>query len=1071
MKRILLLCSVFTFALLGEAWAQERTITGKVTSAEDNSSLPGVNVSVKGTTNGTTTSANGTYQLSVPTDATLVFSFIGLLTQEVEVGTRTTVDVRLRADQKQLNEVVVVGYGTQQKRDITGSVTQIKGTDVSSLPVQSFEQGLQGRAAGVSITTPNGVLGNPPIIRIRGVNSISSSSQPLIIIDNLPISNEANVIGFTVSNALSDLNPSDIESYEILKDASATAIYGSRAANGVILITTKKGKKGKPSVNIDSWVGITEPFRKFDVLNAEEYVQMKNEGYKNWVEGGNSLVNNRTVQQGIARLDTIGGKIVDTDWNDVVFRRGLQQNYAINVSGATDQTSYLFSAGYTNQQGMLRANSFRRYTTRVNIEHKIIDRLTVGANVQYANSVGQSPNSGVTAAFNTSGLGRIPLVQPPNVPVYNEDGSYNIDVVNNRLGVGNNAPSTLGLNFPNPQPELDLNKSTNETNRIFGNIFLDLRLLEGLNLRTTYGLDNLNVEGFQFQSPVHGDGFAAAGLVNNILFKNRLFNWQNTLNFTRKFNQLNLTTLLGTEWQETTSDGWGGSRQGVADNFFNTFQGTFFTNNPPVGNLQTKNGLLSYFARVNLSLADKYLLSANVRRDGFSALAAGNKWGNFWGASAGWRLSEENFIKGLEWDFLSDFKIRGSIGTVGNTFLPTNFGSLALYNGGLYGTVGGTFTYGQAASAQLRWESNTKLDLGVDAAFFNNRLQLEFAYYRNDLSDLVLFNPEPPSKGIPGSPPGALPFIPGNAILANVAKMKNSGIELTINTTNIDRGGFVWTTGFNISTLRNEVQQLDANNNDINTTTGGLEQTNITRVGESIGSLYAVPWVRVNPANGRAVFRNRNGAEVQYNHAAPAASRWTYVSDNSVAPSPAGDRVMAGTTLPKWFGGLNNTFKYKNFDLNIFLQFSGGNKIYNGTKAGLLDQRMWNNSTEVLQRWTTPGQVTTVPRVVYGDNFSNGSAFAITRNIESGDFLRFRNIVLAYNFRDLPFIQKAGLNNVRLYAQVQNAFIITKYTGSDPEVSTNGAAQGFQTSNLAPGVDRNSTPQARTYTLGINVIF
>jgi TonB-dependent starch-binding outer membrane protein SusC len=1060
MKRILLLCSVFMFVLLGQAWAQERTITGRVTSAEDNSTLPGVNVSVKGTTNGTTTSANGTYQLNVPANSTLVFSFIGLVSQEVEVGNRTTIDVRMRADLKELGEVVVVGYGTQQKRDITGSIAQIKGTEIASLPVQSFEQGLQGRAAGVIITTPNGVLGNAPIIRIRGVNSISSSSQPLILIDNLPISNAANTIGFTVSNPLGDLNPSDIESYEILKDASATAIYGSRAANGVILITTKKGKKGKPSVNIDSWVGLTEPFRKFSVLNAQQYVQMKNEGYRNWVEAGNSLVSGRTVEQGIARLDTVGGRVVDTDWSKEVFRMGLQQNYAINVSGATDQTAYLFSAGYTNQQGMLQANNFRRYTTRVNIEHKIIDRLTVGANVQYSNSLGQSPNTGVTGAFNTSGLGRIPLVQPPNVPVYNEDGTYNIDAVNNRVGIGNNAPNAVGLNFPNPRPELDLNKSTNETNRIFGNIFLDLKIVEGLNLRTTYGLDNLNVEGLLFQSPVHGDGFPLGGLANNVLFKSRLFNWQNTINFTRKFDQLSLTALAGTEWQQTTFDGWGASRQGVADPFFNTFQGTFLTNNPPVGNIQTKNGLLSYFGRVNLSFADKYLISANIRRDGFSALAAGNKWGNFWGVSAGWRLSEENFIKGLEWGFLTDFKIRGSYGTVGNTFLPTDFGSLGLYNSGLYGPVGNTFVFAQAASSNLRWESNKKLDLGVDASFFNNRLQVEFAYYRNDLSDLVLFNPEPPSKGIPG-----------NAILSNVAKMKNSGIELAINTTNIDRGGFVWTTGFNISTLRNEVQQLDVNNSDINTFTGGLEQTNITRVGESIGSLYAVPWLGVNPANGQAMFRNRAGREVQYNHAAPAASRWTYVSDGAVAPAPSGDRVLAGNTLPSWFGGLNNTFKYKGFDLSIFLQYSGGNKIYNGTKAGLLDQRMWNNSTEVLQRWTTLGQVTTVPRVVYTDNVSNGSAFAITRNVESGDFLRFRNIILAYNFRDLPFIQRAGLNNVRLYAQVQNAFIITKYTGSDPEVSTSGAAQGFQATNLAPGVDRNSTPQARTYTLGINVVF
>jgi TonB-linked SusC/RagA family outer membrane protein len=1039
--------------------AQDRTVSGRVTSADDGSAVPGANVVVKGTTNGTTTDSGGRYNISVPDNATLVVSFIGLITQEVAVGNRSTVDVRLASDVTGLNEVVVVGYGTQQKRDLTGSIAQIKGSEIASLPVQSFEQGLQGRAAGVNITTPNGVLGNAPIIRVRGVNSISSSSQPLIIIDGLPINNGVNVTGFTLSNPLSDLNPSDIESYEVLKDAASTAIYGSRAANGVILITTKKGAKGKPTVNFDAWVGSTEAFRRFDVLNAEEYVTVKNEGYANWVAGGNQRVDGRTAEQGVAQLDTIGGRVVDTDWYDAVYRRGFQQNYALNVSGAGDKTSYLFSVGYTNQEGMLKANLFRRYTTRMNIEHKIYDWLTVGANGQFANTFGQSPNTGATGAFATSGLGRIPLVMPPNVPVFNEDGTYNIDPVNNRAGVGNNASGAIGLNFPNPQPEIEKNRSTSETNRIFGNLFLDVRLLKGLNFRTAYGLDNLNLEGLAFQSALHGDGWASGGLVNNIFGRTRLSNWQNTLNFNRTLGKLNLGVLAGTEYQKTSIDSWGASRQGIADDYFTSFQGTFSVNNPPVGNFQTSNALISYFSRVNFALADKYLLAANVRRDGFSALAQGNKWGNFWGVSAGWRLSQEEFFKNLNLAFVDDIKFRGSYGTVGNTFLPTDFGSLALFGSGLYGDAA-TFLFVQAASPNLRWESNQKIDVGLDAAFFNNRLSLEFAYYRNNLSDLVLFNPEPPSKGIPGS-----------AILSNVAKMRNSGIELGVNTTNIDRNGFSWETSFNISTLRNEVLQLDINNSDINTTTGGLEQTNITRVGESIGSLFAVQWVRVNPDNGRAVFLNKDGAEVQYNHAAPSANRWTYVDDGTVAPSPAGDRVLAGNTLPKWFGGLGNTFRYKGFDLNVFVQFSGGNKIYNGTKAGLLDQRMWNNSTEVLDRWTEAGQETTVPRVVYSDNVSNGSAFAITRNVEKGDFARFRNITLAYNLKELPFITKAGFNNVRLYAQVLNAFIITNYTGSDPEVSTNGAAQGSQAVNLSPGVDRNSTPQARTYTLGVNVIF
>lgn len=1048
----------FMAGLYSPAQAQdETTVTGRVTSSEDNSPLPGVSVVVKGTQTGTTTNASGVYSITAPANATLIFSFIGMIGQEVAIGNRSTVNVGLVSDSKALNEVIVVGYGTQAKRDVLGSIAQVKGSDIANLPVQSFEQGLQGRAAGVNITTPSGVLGNAPIIRVRGVNSISSSSQPLIVIDGLPVNSGVNVTGFVSSNVLGDINPNDIESYEVLKDASATAIYGSRAANGVILITTKKGKQGKTTVTYDTWVASTEAFRKFDLLDAREYTDLKNEGYRNWRAGGQAAVSGRTAEQGIAQLDTIGGQIVDTDWYDVAYRRGIQQNHALNVSGATERTNYLFSVGYTNQEGMLKANNFRRYTARMNLSHKIYDWLQIGGNIQYTNSKTQSPNTGVQGAFATSGLGRIPFVQPPNVSVYNEDGSYNIDRANNRVGIGNNAPNAVGLNFPNPAPELDLSRSTAETNRLFGNVFLDAQILKGLNFRTSFGLDNYYAEALTYQNPVHGDGFSVNGSANNIFARVQLLNWQNTLNYSKTFGKLNLSALAGTEVQKTSFDSWGGSRQNVADPFFTTYQGTFAVNNAPIGNFQTLNNLVSFFGRVNLSFADKYLLSGTVRRDGFSSLASTNKWGNFGSVSAGWRLSQEEFFKSLNLNFVNDIKFRGSIGTVGNTFLPTDFGALGLFGAGLYADAT-TWVLNQAPSSTLRWESNQKIDIGFDASLFNNRLQVEFAYYQSNLSDLILNNPQPPSMGIPG-----------NSILANVAKMQNRGIELTVNTTNIDKGGFQWITNFNIATLRNEVQKLGDGDSDINTFTGGLEQTSITRVGQPLGSFFAVQWVRVNPDNGRAVFLNRAGREVQYNHAATAANRWTFVSDGAVAPNPAGDRVLAGNGLPTWFGGLGNTFRYKGFDLNVFLQYSGGNKLYNGSRAGLLDQRMWNNRTEALTRWTTAGQVTDVPRLVYSDNISNGSAFANTRNIERGDFLRVRNIALAYNFAQLPFLKNNGIASVRVYAQVQNAFLLTKYTGADPEVSANGQANGFQSTNLAPGVDRNVAPQARTYSIGLTV--
>ena len=668
MKKTLHVFFALVFALCTYRSAvgqSEVTVSGRVTDSGDGTPLPGVSVAVKGTTTGTTTDAAGRYSLQTPSNATLVFSFIGFTSQEVAVNGRTSLNVGLVSDTKSLTEVIVVGYGVQEKKDVTGSVAQVKGSEIASLPVQSFEQGLQGRAAGVNITTPNGVLGNAPIIRVRGINSISSSSQPLIVVDGLPVTSGTGGNGFATSNFLADLNPSDIESYEVLKDASATAIYGSRAANGVILITTKKGKQGKTSVTYDTWVGVTEAFRKFDLLNAQQYTDMKNEGYRNWLAGGNATVNTRTAEQGVAQLLTVDGRMVDTDWYDVVYRQGTQQNHALNMSGANDRTNYFFSLGYTDQNGMIRNNRFRRYNARMNMSHKINDWLTVGGNVQYTNSLTQAPNTGVTGAFATSGLGRIPLVQPPNVPVRNPDGSYNIDRANNRVGPGNNAPGALGLNFPNPAPELDLNISTVEANRFLGNAYLDAQIIKGLNFRTTLGLDNTYAEVIDFRSGLHGDGFATNGLAFNVFARDQLFNWQNTLNYAKTIGKLNLTALAGSELQRTSVNTWGASRQNIADPFFRSFQGTFAVNNPPVGNFQTLNGLISYFGRLNLSFADKYLVSGNVRRDGFSALSRDNKWGTFFGVSAGWRLSNEEFFKSLNLGFVNEFKFRGSYGTVG----------------------------------------------------------------------------------------------------------------------------------------------------------------------------------------------------------------------------------------------------------------------------------------------------------------------------------------------------------------------------------------------------------------------
>lgn len=1052
MKRKLSLTFSLLLLCLQAALAQQ-TVTGTVRSSEDGTSLPGVTVIVQGTTVGAQTDIDGKYQVRVNSpDDILVFSYVGYQSQRVKVGNSTVIDISLVSDDRLLQEVVVTGYGVQNKREITGSIARVTADQIAGLPVQSFEQTLQGRAAGVNITTPNGVLGNAPIIRIRGTNSITSGADPLIVIDGMPIVS-GNVSGSAnaANNALASINPADIESFEVLKDAAATAIYGSRAANGVILITTKSGKKGKTQVNYDTWIGWTETFRRFDVLNAEQYVEIKNEGYRN-----------NPIHAGVTEVarpfQDANGNVVDTDWYDVVFRTGFQQNHNISINGASDKTAYFFSVGYTDQEGMLRANDFKRLNARMNINHQVNNWLGMGGNFQYTHSLTASPQAATFGAFATNGLGRLPIALAPNIPVRNPDGTPAIDRPNNRASTGNNFANAVGFNWPNPLYDIEQNTSESRSDRILGNFFLEAKPFKGLSIKTIYGVDRLNVEDNTFRTRIHGDGFPL-GTSFNSYGRTLQWNWQNIATYTNTFAEKHsLNFLVASEVQKYTLDSWGGSRQGVADDFFTTYQGNFTTNNPPIANFQTQNGLISYFGRLNYAFADKYLFSATIRRDGFSALSATNKYGTFGAVSAGWRLSEENFFKNLNLSFVNDFKLRGSYGTVGNTNIP-NFGSLNFYGSGLYGDVP-TWVFTQAGNPDLKWESSAKTDVGFDASFFNSRVNVEFAYYRNDITDLIINNPQPPSKGIPG-----------NSILANVGSMRNSGIEVTVSTVNIDKGGFKWTSSFNLTTNENVVLALNQDNADILFTTGGLELTSIARVGHPVGSIFAVPWVGVNPENGRAMFQNREGRIIQYNHAAPAASRWTFVEGGGNAPAPtAADRIIAGNTNPRYFGGLDNTFRYKGFDLNFFFQYAFGFNIYNGTRAGLLDQRMWNNSTEVLQRWRQPGDQTTVPRLVYTDNFSNGSAFAITRNVEKGDFVRLRNIIVGYTIPS-DVLKKAGIVSARLYGQIQNAFVITNYTGADPEVSTNNAGLGATAANVGAGVDRNTFPQARTYSLGLNVTF
>ncbi len=808
--------------------AQTVQISGTVTSSEDGLPIPGVNVSVKGTTLGILTGLDGKYVLSVPANSkTLLFSFIGFKPQEIPIEGKSKIDITLEQDVFKVDEVVVVAYGTQQKRDITGSVASVKGDAIQSIPVQSFDQALQGKAAGVSITMPNGVLNNPPVIRIRGFNSISGSSYPLIVVDGVPVFTGDQSSTNTYSNPLSDINPSDIASMDILKDASATALYGSRAANGVIIITTKRGSGGKTKVTYDGYVGVTQPFHLFDMMNGDQYLEHKNRAYQN---AGIGTVLTRALDS--------DGNPVNTNWADQVYRNGFQQNHAITFSGSTPSTSYFLSVGYTDQQGMIKKNTFIRKNARLNLDHKLNKIISVGANIAYTNGFSEAPVTG--SSFATAGAARLAFVLPPIVGPYLNDGNFNI----NGSQVGSMGTGLPNLGYYNPTAILALNTFTSQTDRILATTYASIEPVKGLILKTSYGIDNMAVESISFQSPVTGDGYGSQGNATNNFRRLNRWTWTNTANYNVTLqDKFNLGLLLGAEEQRTTNVRWSGSKTTVSDPFFKVYQGSWV--NPGMGGGSIgENYFLSYFGRASLNYNRKYYIEGSVRRDGFSGLSAGNKFGTFGGLGLMWNASNESFIENSVGKIFSDLRLKTSYGRVGNMSAIGDFSSLYLYGAGLYAAVP-TLAFSQIGNADLQWETSDKIDFGFSFSLLKDKIQTELNYYYNDINGLVLSVQQTPSKGIPGS-----------TIPQNIGSMYNTGFELTLTSYNFAGPDFSWTSTLNFSTLKNEVTALAPGITELTGVTASLETTNRTVVGAPIGNLLAVTTHGVDPETGRRIFVN-----------------------------------------------------------------------------------------------------------------------------------------------------------------------------------------------------------------------
>ncbi|WP_339869853.1 TonB-dependent receptor [uncultured Algoriphagus sp.] len=1025
MKKVLLTCA-FALLSLVTVLAQSKTITGRVTSAEEPEGVPGASVVVKGTAQGVITDLDGSYSLQVPADASvLVYSFVGYLTKEMSIGSNSIINVVLDIDVKTLNEVVVVGYGTQERREITGSVASIDASAIENLVSPSFETQLAGRAPGVQVTTPSGILGSAPIIRIRGVNSLTSSASPLFVIDGVPMVN-SDRSAVNASNPMANINPSDIASFEVLKDGSASAIYGSRAANGVILITTKRGATGKAKVNYSTTMGFNEAVDTFDLLTGDEWVTIANE---------------KRTNAGQSELAAPG---VNTDWQDLVFRKGFTQQQNLSISGGSEATKYFFSLGYTDQESPIRPNELSRYSFRGNIDHNISKAVRVGTSMSYSYTeifgLNNGSNSLSGAIYNaTRAL--------PNVPIYDAENTtfdgFNVTANGATTGFGANAAGPDN-NIPNIGFVIQNNIYRSRTHRMIGNAYGEVDIINGLTARTQIGVDLTMADDFQSLDARHGDGRSSNGSVYMATNPAFQWNWQNTLNYQTVFaDDHNLNVTAGLEYQFAKYYGFSGQGTDISDDYFrrnNLITGSY--NNQFSGGSYTERGYDSYFGRFNYSYKGKYLASFTVRNDGISDLAVENQRGTFFGGSVGWRLSDEAFFNS---DLISDLKLRASYAEVGNTGID----SFAAYGGysPVLGGAGAGIGYNRIANADLQWETSKKLNFGLDMTI--GRVTFSADYFKNNIDGMILAAPTAPSLGVPG-----------NSINQNVGQMENSGFELRVFSNVINRGKFSWDTDFNITFIKNEVTNL------ISPLTGTY---NKTEVGNPVAQLYGVMWAGVNPANGNPMYYSGENI-VQYNLVPGALGfkQYNAADPSNVSTAASGPtQEYLGNTLPKWQGGWSNNFKFGNFDAEIFTRFSGGNYIMNESLRGLLGQGFSNNQASILNRWTESGQVTDIPKLYSGqDQNMWQNSVSNSRFVEKGDYVKIQNIVLGYTVPTsaLESAFNGAITNVRIFGQVQNPFTFTSYSGLDPEANSYSGQLSF-------GVDWNVAPIIRTYTLGINVGF
>ncbi len=970
---------------------------------------------VKGTQRGTITDQAGKYRLTVPDGegVVLVFSFVGYLSQEVTPGSRTVVDISLRTDSKTLNEVVVVGYGTVKKSDLTGAVAKVGETDIKATPIVAFDRALQGRAAGVQVVQNSARPGGEATIRIRGSGSVNASNDPLYVIDGFP------------TTGLNSINPNDIESIEVLKDASATAIYGSRGSNGVVLVTTKRGKAGQLSVTYDVYYGSQSVRRTIPLLNARQFAEFVNEAQTN--NGGKPFFDGST---GDRPLPTDLGE--GTDWQEEVLRNAPIQNHQLGVSGGSEKSRYALSFGYYDQQGIVLNSDFKRYTLRANLDNDLSSRLRVGLSIQGAYTTGNNARTEVDGNGG-GGITSAALSYSPTFPVYNADGAYY-----KNLGTLN------GYSVDNPVAIANEITGKNSLVRLLANAFVDYKITEGLHFRTSFGTDLQASKGNNYSTRLALAGAGSGGTAS--VRADQSIGWlnENTLNYTRQLtNRHSLNALVGYTIQGLTTE----NVTANANTFPNDFAGY---NNLAAGSslVAPRSGasdwrLISYLARLNYGFDDRFLLTFTARRDGSSRFGPNRKFGVFPSGAFAWKLANEKWMKNQ--NILSDTKLRVSYGLSGNQEIG-NYQYLAGIGNTPY-VLGGVLNSGATTAGipnpDLRWELNAQFDAGFDVGLFNNRIQLTADYYIKKTSDL-LFNVSVPTSSGFGS------------TLKNIGSVENRGVELALSTINVERGGFRWTSDFNLTFNQNKILTLDGRQEFTAGTDAVIFATAVNpillRVGSPLGNFYG----RVTDG----IFQDQAEVDASAQKTArPGDLRYKDLNEDGVINDL--DRDVIGNANPDWFGGLNNTFSFKGLELNIFLQGVQGNSILNYGTFDLVNLTGGNNqSTRVLDRWTPDNPNTTIPRA----NAAGGSRILSDFQVEDGSYLRVKNISLGYNLPE-NLLRRLSMRAAKVYVTAQNWFTLTDYTGYDPEVNRYGS------SSLSQGLDYGAYPTAKTLLVGLNLTF